>query len=236
MKTILNFLFLLLFLLNQLHAQWSVQGDRIKTQWAETINVENVLPGYPRPLMERSEWMNLNGLWNYAIRPLGENEPGNYDGKILVPFAIESSLSGVMKELGSQNELWYQQNIVIPSAWKNKNILLHFGAVDWKCDVFLNDIKIGSHTGGYTAFSIDITPYLHEGKQKLVIRVWDGTDEGYQPHGKQVSKPNSIWYTAVSGIWQTVWLEPVNSKYITNVKTTSNIDRQSLHVEVETEK
>ncbi|MDR2860187.1 MAG: beta-galactosidase [Mediterranea sp.] len=225
---------LLLMVCATVSAQWQPQGDKIKTQWAETLNPNNVLPEYPRPILERTDWKNLNGLWDYAILPLGENEPQQYDGKILVPFAVESSLSGVMKPLGNQNELWYKRQFTIPSNWKNKSILLHFGAVDWKAEVFLNDIKIGTHTGGYTPFSIDITPFLNSGNQKLVVKVWDGVDKGYQPRGKQVSRPEGIWYTSVSGIWQTVWLEPVNNKNITAVKAVSNIDKKKLLIDVTT--
>ncbi|KAA6341944.1 Beta-galactosidase BoGH2A [termite gut metagenome] len=225
---------LLLMVCATASAQWQPQGDKIKTQWAETLDPNNVLPEYPRPILERTDWKNLNGLWDYAILPLGENEPQQYDGKILVPFAVESSLSGVMKPLGNQNELWYKRQFTIPSNWKNKSILLHFGAVDWKAEVFLNDIKIGTHTGGYTPFSIDITPFLNSGNQKLVVKVWDGVDKGYQPRGKQVSRPEGIWYTSVSGIWQTVWLEPVNNKNITAVKAVSNIDKKKLLIDVTT--
>lgn len=225
----------LLVFTSQLFAQWSPKGDKIKTRWAETIDVNNVLPEYPRPIMERAEWKNLNGLWDYAVLPIGKNEPATYDGKILVPFAIESSLSGVMKELGSKNELWYKQTFTIPSDWKNKNILLHFGAVDWKAEVFLNEVKIGTHTGGYTPFCFDITPFVKAGSQNLVVKVWDGTDEGYQPRGKQVRNPEGIWYTPVSGIWQTVWLEPVNSKYISAIKAIPNIDDRKLRIDVATQ-
>lgn len=229
-KTI--FLLSVILLTGNMFAQWSPQGDKLKTKWAEKIDVNNVLSEYPRPIMERSDWKNLNGLWDYAILPIGQNEPSKFDGKILVPFAVESSLSGVMKRLGSNNELWYKQDFTVPSNWKNKEILLHFGAVDWKAEVFLNDIKIGTHTGGYTPFSFNITPYLKSGSQKLVVKVWDGTDEGHQPRGKQVRNPEGIWYTPVSGIWQTVWLEPVNSKHIANVVTIPNIDTRKLQIDV----
>lgn len=228
-------LLLLIFSISTTFAQWTPQGDKLKTEWTEKIDVNNVLSEYPRPIMERSDWKNLNGLWDYAILPLGQNEPARFDGKILVPFAVESSLSGIMKPLGSQNELWYKHTFTIPSAWKNKNILLHFGAVDWKAEIFLNDIKIGTHTGGYTPFCFDITPYLKSGNQKLVVKVWDGTDEGYQPRGKQVNRPEGIWYTPVSGIWQTVWLEPVNKKHISNVKAVPCIDKNKLYMDVCTE-
>ena len=223
--------FILLTATLSLSAQWKPAGDRLKTRWASQIDVNNVLPEYPRPIMERSQWQNLNGLWNYAILPVGKQNPTSFDGKILVPFAIESSLSGVQKRLGSENELWYQREFTVPSNWKNNRVLLHFGAVDWKADVWVNDIKVGQHTGGYAPFSFDVTPALKSGTNKLVVKVWDGTDQGYQPRGKQVNNPHGIWYTPVSGIWQTVWLEPVPEKYIENVKITPDIDKNTIGVE-----
>jgi len=215
-------------------AQWQPAGEKIKTRWSSQIDVNNVLPEYPRPLMERSEWMNLNGLWNYAILPVGKPAPSAFDGKILVPFAVESSLSGVQKNVGKANELWYEREFTIPSKWKNNRVLLHFGAVDWKTDVWVNDVKVGRHTGGYTPFSFEITTALKNGSNKLIVKVWDPTNDGYQPRGKQVNKPEGIWYTPVTGIWQTVWLEPVPDKFITQVKTTPNIDINILNIEVAT--
>lgn len=215
-------------------AQWQPAGEKIKTRWSSQIDVNNVLPEYPRPLMERSEWMNLNGLWNYAILPVGKPAPSAFDGKILVPFAVESSLSGVQKKVGKANELWYEREFTIPSKWKNNRVLLHFGAVDWKTDVWVNDVKVGRHTGGYTPFSFEITTALKNGSNKLIVKVWDPTNDGYQPRGKQVNKPEGIWYTPVTGIWQTVWLEPVPDKFITQVKTTPNIDINILNIEVAT--
>ena len=212
-------------------AQWQPAGDRIRTAWSEEIDPQNVLPEYPRPQMVRSEWKNLNGLWNYAIRPLGE-QPAALDGEILVPFAVESSLSGVGERLGSKNELWYERTFEISPKWNGKRILLHFGAVDWKADVWVNGISVGSHTGGYTPFSFDITAALAKGENTLRVRVWDPTDEGYQPRGKQVNNPNGIWYTPVSGIWQTVWLEAVPQQYIREVRTTPDLDRKTFRVEV----
>ena len=216
-------------------AQWAPAGDRIKTEWAEKVDPSNVLPEYPRPIMQRTEWQNLNGLWNYAIRPTGEPEPQTFDGEILVPFAVESSLSGVQKRVGDKNELWYNRTFTVPSKWKDKKILLHFGAVDWKADVWVNDIKVGQHTGGYTPFSFDITPALVKGENKLVVKVWDSTDKSYQPRGKQVNNPEGIFYTPVTGIWQTVWLEPVAPEYIENIKSTPNIDNGTLTVDVSTQ-
>jgi len=228
------FLFLLSICVLQSFAQWKPAGDKIKTVWAEKIDVNNVLPEYPRPIMERTDWMNLNGLWNYSIVKVGMSEPTTFDGQILVPFPVESSLSGVQKAVGQENEVWYKRSFEVPAKWKGKNVLLNFGAVDWKADVWINDIKIGSHTGGYTPFSFDVTPFLNKiGAQKLVVRVWDGTDKGFQPRGKQTSEPHGIWYTPVTGIWQTVWLEPVAAKYIQNIQTVPNIDKSQISVKVE---
>ena len=216
-------------------AQWKPAGDKIKTKWAEQIDPQNVLPEYPRPQLERTDWVNLNGEWEYAIKPKGEVEPNSFDGNILVPFAVESSLSGVQKEVGENNELWYKRSFTVPANWKNKDVVLNFGAVDWKADVFINDILIGSHQGGFTPFSFNITPYLTgKSNQKLVVRVWDPSDRGYQPRGKQTSNPEGIWYTPVTGIWQTVWLEPVATNHITSVKSIPNIDNGTMNVTVGT--
>jgi len=229
------FVLLLSFCIFQTFAQWKPAGDKIRTPWAEKIDVKNVLPEYPRPIMERADWMNLNGLWDYSILKAGLAEPTAFDGQILVPFPVESSLSGVMKTVGGDNEVWYKRTFAVPANWKGKNVLLNFGAVDWKADIWVNDIKIGSHTGGYTPFSLDVTPFLNKaGAQKLVVRVWDGSDKGFQPRGKQVSKPEGIWYTPVTGIWQTVWLEPVASKRIENIQTVPNIDKSQVAVSVQT--
>lgn len=225
-------LIILLFSSMSLSAQWKPAGDKIKTAWAEKIDPNNVLPEYPRPIMERDKWQNLNGLWDYAILPMGQQEPQTFDGKILVPFAVESSLSGVQKELGKGKELWYRRTFMIPSDWKNKNIILHFGAVDWKAEVYLNNIKIGTHTGGYIPFSFDVTPFLTSGNQKLVVKVWDPTSDSSIPRGKQVTNPHGIWYTPVSGIWQTVWLEPVNNKHIVGVTPIADVDNNNLKVKV----
>ncbi|NLI99978.1 MAG: beta-galactosidase [Bacteroidales bacterium] len=230
MKTnLIVFLFLLASF--SLQAQWQPAGDQLKTRWASEIDVNNVLPEYPRPIMERGEWQNLNGLWEYAILPVGKAKPASFDGNILVPYPVESSLSGVQKRVGKENELWYQREFTVPSKWKNQRVLLHFGAVDWKADVWVNDTKVGQHTGGYTPFSFDVTPALVSGNNTVVVKVWDPTDEGYQPRGKQVNKPHGIWYTPVTGIWQTVWLEPVPEVHIENLKITPDVDKNHLLVE-----
>lgn len=214
-------------------AQYAPAGNKIMTQWGENINPQSVWNEYPRPIMKRDAWANLNGLWQYAVTPIGAAAPDKPDGNILVPFCIESALSGVGKTLGADKELWYTRSFSVPSAWRGKNVLLHFGAVDWQADVWVNGIKVGSHRGGYTAFSFDITAALNsKGENTLQVRVVDGTDTGFQPRGKQVSKPKGIWYTAVSGIWQTVWLEPVPENHITRVLSTPDIDLHTLTVDV----
>ena len=214
-------------------AQYAPAGDKIKTQWAEKVSPDNALPEYPRPMMVRPDWKNLNGLWQYAITPKGEKAPQKYEGDILVPFCIESSLSGVQKEVGPDNALWYQKTFSVPANWKSGRVLLHFGAVDWMADVWVNDIKVGSHTGGYTPFTFDITQALKGKQNEIVVRVWDPTNSSYIPHGKQVIKPRGIFYTSVTGIWQTVWLENVPEDYIQNLVTTPDFDKASVSVEVD---
>ena len=213
-------------------AQYAPAGDKIKTEWASKIDVENVWNEYPRPIMERADWMNLNGLWDYAIAKKNAARPSKFDGDILVPFAVESSLSGVGRTLKADEALWYAREFTIPSKWKNKRVLLHFGAVDWQADVWVNNVKVGTHTGGYTPFCFDITSALKSGSNSLEVRVLDSTDAGFQPRGKQVSKPEGIWYTPVSGIWQTVWMEPVADTYISDLKILPDIDSNTLSVDV----
>jgi beta-galactosidase/beta-glucuronidase len=214
-------------------AQWKPVGNKIITKWAESINPEYVHQEYPRPRLVRNEWKNLNGLWDYEISKLGGNKPNFYKDKILVPFPVESSLSGVQKNVGKENELWYHSIFVVPKSWKGRNIILHFGGVDWKSEIWINDVYVGSHQGGYDPFSFDITSQLNnKKKQKVVVKVWDPTDEGYQPRGKQTINPHGIWYTAVTGIWQTVWIEPVNSNYIKTVNIVSNVDENNISIKL----
>ena len=230
-----NFLAVLftLALCSPTFAQWKPAGDKIKTPWGEQLNPKNVLPEYPRPIMERQDWKNLNGSWNYAITKKGEPAPNNYQGEILVPFAVESSLSGVGKTINEHQELWYQRTFDVPSAWKGKQILLHFGAVDWKADVWVNDVKVGQHTGGFTPFYFDITSALNKGNNQLVVKVWDPSDRGEQPRGKQVERPEGIWYTPVTGIWQTVWMEAVSADVLKSVFVRPDIDQKQLIIEPE---
>lgn len=225
-------LFILLFAASVANAQeWKPVPGKISTPWAEQLNTEKVLAEYPRPQFVRSSWKNLNGLWNYALTPRDATAPAAWQGKVLVPFAIESSLSGVGKTVGKDQLLWYRQSFELPADAKGRKTLLHFGAVDWQADVYVNGQLAGSHRGGFDPFSFDITPHLKKGKkQELTVKVWDPTDEGPQPRGKQVRKPEGIWYTPVTGIWQTVWLETVPGTYLSAVKQTPDIDAQTLTV------
>lgn len=218
-------------------AAYQPAGDRIMTTWGENINPRQVWQQYPRPIMERGQWESLNGLWNYAITDAAAPAPREYQGEILVPFCAESALSGVGKEVGKDNALWYTRNFSIPSDWKGKEIMLNFEAVDWECKVWVNDIFVGSHTGGYAPFSLDISPALKsKGENTITVRVWDPTDMGPQPRGKQVSNPNGIWYTPVTGIWQSVWLEPVPKTHISSLRISPDIDANTLSVDVEVAK
>ena len=213
--------------------QWAPVGDNIKTSWAEQIDPSNPLPEYPRPQMVRADWMNLNGLWDYAITD-AYAESFVSEGKILVPFAVESSLSGVGRKITKENALWYEKTFTLPKKWKGKNVLLHFGAVDWQADVYVNGVLVGGHKGGYDPFSFDITPYLKKsGKQTLKVKVQDATDNSLQPRGKQCFINRSIWYTPVSGIWQTVWLEPVAPAHIDGYYVVSDIDKGEMAFDVD---
>ena len=213
-------------------AQWSIAGDKIRTPWAEEVNPDKVLAEYPRPQLEREGWLNLNGLWSYSITPLAANEPTAWDGEILVPFAIESALSGVQKSLTKNDILWYKRTFTIPSSWSGKRVMLNFGAVDWSADVYVNGILVGNHTGGYAPFSLDITSALKKGEQSVTVRVWDPTDSVHNPVGKQRINPTGIWYTAVSGIWQTVWLEALSKvNHIEKITTECDVVRGELYVD-----
>lgn len=215
------------------NAQWKMAGNKIKTEWADKVKPDSPLPEYPRPQMLRSNWQNLNGLWNYAITKKGDKKPVFGDEKILVPFAVESSLSGVMKTVGENSELWYERTFEIPQSWNGGKILLHFGAVDWRADVWVNDIYLGNHQGGFAPFSFDITDTLKSGsKNTLTVKVFDPTNKSANPVGKQSANPEGIFYTPVTGIWQTVWLEPVPKNHIENVTTIPDLDAMCFNVTV----
>ncbi len=213
-------------------SQWNKKKGRMQTHWFEDVDSNNPFPEYPRPQMVREEWLNLNGLWDYAIRSADINTVKAYDGKILVPFPVESSLSGVKRPLLLKERLWYHRVFKIPENWKDKRILLHFGAIDWECTIWINDREIGIHKGGYSPFSLDITDYVcMEEENEIVIKVFDPTDKGRQPFGKQTLKPKLVFYTSTSGIWQTAWLEMVPTTYIDSFKLTPDINNSTLTIE-----
>lgn len=210
-------------------SEWKIVEGKITSAWADQVDPSQPLPEYPRPQMVRDTWLNLNGLWEYAIVPKGTTDVSAFDGKILVPFAIESALSGVGKAVGEENNLVYSRSVVLPSSFRRKKVLLHFGAVDWRADVWVNGVAVGSHEGGYDPFTFDITSALRRsGQQEVKVVVWDPTNDGPQPRGKQVKEPRGIWYTAVTGIWQTVWLEAVPDTYLQSLRLTPDLDKGTL--------
>ncbi len=193
--------------------------------------VEDIpLNAYPRPQLRRSAWQNLNGAWQYAITETPER-PAAWQGNIRVPFALESALSGVGKSLRPGQSLWYTRRFVVEHFDAGKRTLLHFGAVDNACAVYVNGNEAGGHRGGYCPFTLDITALVHDGENELTVRVSDDTDQCDEPRGKQVLEPKGIWYTAVSGIWQTVWLEQVDNAYIRAVHFTPALDSVEVYVD-----
>src|SRR6266581_3450511 len=217
---------------------WAASGDwqpakgPLMTRWAKDVSPRNAHAEYPRPQMVRKDWENLNGLWDYAIRPRDEGQPSTFDGKILVPFPVESALSGVMKPVGDANRLWYRRTFAVPKSWVKERVLLHFGGVDWETTVWVNGKQLGTHRGGYDGFSFDVTTALMSSEeQEIVVAVFDPTDAGPQPRGKQVRKPTGIWYTPTSGIWQTVWLEQVGADSIESIKIIPDIDQGQIKIE-----
>jgi len=221
-------------------AAWKPADGPLMTKWSAEVSPENALPEYPRPQMVRRNWLNLNGLWDYAITAKDRMQPREFDGQILVPYPVESALSGVMKPVGPDNRLWYHRTFKIPGrrSWNEagRRILLNFGAVDWDTTVWVNGLKVGSHQGGYDPFTFDITHAIKaEEPQTIVVSVWDPSNAGNQPRGKQVRKPRGIWYTPVTGIWQTVWIEPVNRFHIQSLEMTPDIDSGMLKLRVNIE-
>ena len=178
------------------------------TRWgADLVKQTSWLQEYPRPQMQRKNWLNLNGLWQYAITPLTQGIPLSWEGEIRVPFAVESELSGVQRRVSEQQRLWYRRTFCLSDL--AERTLLHFGAVDYQCAVWLNGGLVGTHVGGSTAFTLDVSAYLQPEDNEIVVAVSDPSSSGDQPRGKQHVKPQGIWYTPVTGIWQTVWLEQV---------------------------
>lgn len=206
----------------------------MKTPWGEKLDMEQVLTEYPRPQLVRDSYINLNGLWDYAISP-SPQPPEKADGEILVPFSPETELSGVGRSLSTDEYLWYFRRFTLPEGFNKGRVLLHFGAVDQIADVFLNGSLLASHTGGYTAFTIELTQALIPGENALSLRVRDDTDASWHSRGKQSSRRGGIWYTPQSGIWQTVWMESVPEEYIKSLDLRPLFDEDLLEITVFTE-
>jgi len=204
-----------------LAVEWQPAGGALMTRWAKDVTPSQALPEYPRPQLVRSDWMNLNGLWDVKLADGTES-------KVLVPFPIESALSGVMKH---SDRMVYQRQFEVPKPWRGKRVLLHFGAVDWETSVSVNGKEYPIHRGGYDGFSFDITEALKpDGPQDIKVEVFDPTDLGGQARGKQKLKSGSIMYTPTSGIWQTVWLEPVNENHLDAIKLVPDVDGSCVHL------
>jgi len=210
-------------------AQLNQKQAPLETPWTKKVNILLPLNEYPRPNLVRQNWTNLNGQWDYSIAQAGATPI--YSGKILVPFPLESALSGVMTSLTEGTVLWYKRSFFHTNK-DGKKYILHFGAVDNDCTVFINGKEVGNHKGGYTEFSFDISSYLISGNNEIVVKVLDPTDKGLYPHGKQVNTPANIYYTASSGIWQTVWIEDVPIQFIEKLVITPDIDQKVLKLNV----
>jgi len=214
-----------------------IPATQLKTRWAADVKPDHPLPEYPRPQLERKQWVNLNGPWSYAIVDASAPRPSSFDKRIVVPFPVESQLSGAGEWVAPNQRLWYRRTFATPPMTSGQRLLLNFGAVDWETDVYVNGTKVGSHQGGYDPFSVDVTAALKSGaaEQELVVAVRDPTDEGQQPRGKQVRRPRSIFYTEVTGIWQTVWLEAVPALHVSDLQIEPELEKGQVHVVVRTE-
>jgi len=215
-------------------ADWQPAKGPLTTRWTKLVSPKNALPEYPRPQMVRKQWMNLNGLWSFAITSKDAAEPSAYTEQILVPYPVESALSGVMKHPTEKNSVWYQKTVELPSKWKGQRLLLHFGASDWQTTVWVNGQKVGEHTGCYDPFTFDISDAVKGAEAKITVQVWDPSDTGTQPRGKQTLNPGGCFYTTVTGIWQTVWIEPVPQAYLGSFRLTPNVDTSELKIEPNT--
>jgi beta-galactosidase/beta-glucuronidase len=211
---------------------WRPQQAGLMTRWGKALTPETVWPEYPRPQLVRSEWLNLNGLWDFALLPKNAPMPADYSEKILVPFCVESALSGVGRTVTPKDRIWYRRTFQVPASWAGSRILLNFEAVDWDTSVWVNGAYVGSHRGAYDRFSFEITDFLtKQPTQELVVSVWDPTNSESQPRGKQQMPQEGIWYTPVSGIWQTVWLELIpKTAALRELKITTDIDKNQVAI------
>lgn len=229
---VLSGIFLLSSCSNEKKGVWKISDNPILTEWAAKVDPAKPWPEYPRPDMARKNWINLNGLWVYAITPK-DVKPEKWDGQILVPYPVESALSGVKKRVTEIQSLWYKTSFTFPNEWKNGEVLLNFEASDWETRIWVDGKEAGIHKGGYDPFSFEISSLINgETNHELLVSVWDPTDKGPQPRGKQVSNPNGIWYTPTTGIWQTVWLEPVSKSHIASFRLVPDTDANTMSVNV----
>ncbi|WP_344419245.1 AbfB domain-containing protein [Amycolatopsis minnesotensis] len=212
-------------------ATWEPKPAPLPTPWTADVSPSNALPDYPRPQLVRADWLNLNGVWEFSGAPNLDSPPiGRALGEgVLVPYPIESALSGVKRH---EDAMFYRRTTEIPSTWDGRSVLLNFGAVTWETRVWVNGTQVGTHTGGYDAFSFDITKALHAGRNEIVVGVASPLDGNRYPVGKQRRDPDGIFYTASSGIWQTVWLEPVAPAHITRLDTTPDVPGGALDLVV----
>ena len=215
------------------------QENTLKTKWAKEVTPDKVHPEYPRPTLVRAEWLNLNGSWDFGLTRRDQTNRGIYESKILVPFPVESALSGVTRPITELQRLWYRRKFTVPAKWEGRRVLLNFDAVDWEARVWVNGQEMGAHQGGYDRFTFDIAWALKpaEPEQELVVSVYDPTDSGTQPRGKQaIGRRGGLgraeFHSGCSGIWQTVWLEPVAATSIETLKLVPDIDRGLLNVTV----
>jgi beta-galactosidase/beta-glucuronidase len=216
-----------------------MKNASLMTEWSKKLDPEKPLPEYPRPQWRREQWVNLNGRWEYAITKRAVSMPEKSDGTIIVPFGAESALSDVMRPVLPSQRLWYRRTFILPEKWgaalfDRGRILLHCGAIDWEATIWVNNTEIGTHRGGYTPFTFDITNVLLNRQNnantmhEIKIGVWDPTDRGNQERGKQVLHPFGVNYTPITGIWQTIWLEMVPQTYIESCRIIPDIDTQSV--------
>ncbi|WP_326609235.1 AbfB domain-containing protein [Streptomyces scopuliridis] len=217
-------------------APWTPKPAPMTTPWTAQVPVDNPLPEYPRPQLTRPDWTNLNGIWDFAVTGRDAGQPSAFPDRIRVPFVAESALSGIQRRITGNDKLWYKRAFTVPANWTGRRVQLHFGASDWQTTVWVNGTQVGAHKGGYDAFSYDITPQLNGGTNTVVVSVHDPTQTGGQAVGKQrinevTPHPGGgIFYTAASGIWQTVWLEPVAASHLTRLDMTPDLGDSTLRV------